>query len=147
MKALKRTLIILVIILLALISFGGIFIQKTRFVENILPEFKLGAELSGTRNIGLVVSTATDTIIYDKDGNEVELKQDLDDGSGIQPIDEQAFTTVNDFEGQEGFGVENAEGEQEAGQSDGFDDLFADGESESDDDYGFGFGDDSSDDE
>ena len=72
MKALKRTLIILVIILLALISFGGIFIQKTRFVENILPEFKLGAELSGTRNIGLVVSTATDTIIYDKDGNVVE---------------------------------------------------------------------------
>ena len=88
-----------------------------------------------------------DTKVLDKDGNEVELKQDLDDGSGIQPIDEQAFTTVNDFEGQEGFGVENAEGEQEAGQSDGFDDLFADGESESDDDYGFGFGDDSSDDE
>lgn len=72
MKALKITLIILVIILLALISFGGIFIQRTRFVENILPEFKLGAELSGTRNIGLVVSTATDTIIYDKDGNVVE---------------------------------------------------------------------------
>lgn len=72
MKALKRTLIILVIILLALISFGGIFIQKTKFVENILPDFKLGAELSGTRNIGLVVSTATDTIIYDKDGNVVE---------------------------------------------------------------------------
>ena len=88
-----------------------------------------------------------DTKVLDKDGNEVELKQDLDDGSGIQPIDEQAFTTVNDFEGQEGFGVENAEGEQEAGQSDGFDDLFADGESESDDDYDFGFGDDSSDDE
>lgn len=75
MKALKRTLIILVIILLALISFGGIFIQKTKFVENILPEFKLGAELSGTRNIGLVVSTATDTIIYDKDGNVVEKEE------------------------------------------------------------------------
>ena len=45
MKGLKRTLIILIIILLALISFGGIFIQKTKFVENILPEFKLGAEL------------------------------------------------------------------------------------------------------
>lgn len=72
MKALKRTLIILVIILLALISFGGIFIQKTKFVENILPEFKLGADLSGTRNIRLAVSTATNTVIYDKDGNIVE---------------------------------------------------------------------------
>ena len=88
-----------------------------------------------------------DTKVLDKDGNEIELKQDLDDGSGIQPIDEQAFTTVNDFEGQEGFGVENAENEQEAGQSDGFDDLFADNESESDDDFGFDFGDISSDDE
>ena len=88
-----------------------------------------------------------DTKVLDKDGNEIELKQDLDDGSGIQPIDEQAFTTVNDFEGQEGFGVENAENEQEAGQSDGFDNLFADNESESDDDFGFDFGDISSDDE
>ena len=88
-----------------------------------------------------------DTKVLDKDGNEIELKQDLDDGSGIQPIDEQAFTTVNVFEGQEGFGVENAENEQEAGQSDGFDDLFADNESESDDDFGFDFGDISSDDE
>ena len=59
-----------------------------------------------------------DTTLYDKQGNEVELKQDLDD-DGIQPIDEKAFTTVNDFEGQEGYGVVNTEGEsQEADQND-----------------------------
>ena len=59
-----------------------------------------------------------DTTLYDKQGNEVELKQDLDD-DGIQPIDEKAFTTVNDFEGQEGYGVVNSEGEsQEADQND-----------------------------
>ncbi|MGN1202400.1 MAG: DNA-directed RNA polymerase subunit beta, partial [Eubacterium sp.] len=75
-----------------------------------------------------------DTKVYDKDGNEVELKQDLDDGTGIQPIDEQAFTTVNDFEGQEGFGVENSEGEsEEAGHSDAFSDLFADSSDYTDD--------------
>ena len=67
-----------------------------------------------------------DTKLYDKDGNEVELKQDLDD-DGIQPVDEKAFTTVNDFEGQEGYGVVDAEAEmQEAGQSgSSSDDLFA----------------------
>ena len=66
-----------------------------------------------------------DTKLYDKDGNEVELKQDLDD-DGIQPVDEKAFTTVNDFEGQEGYGVVDAEAEmQEAGQSGSSDDLFA----------------------
>ena len=59
-----------------------------------------------------------DTTLYDKQGNEVKLKQDLDD-DGIQPIDEKAFTTVNDFEGQEGYGVVNSEGEsQEADQND-----------------------------
>ena len=71
-----------------------------------------------------------DTKVLDREGNEVELKQDLDDGTGIQPIDAQAFTTVNDFEGQEGFGVENAEGknsdEEADGQSDDFSDLFTD---------------------
>ena len=67
-----------------------------------------------------------DTKLYDKDGTEVELKQDLDD-DGIQPVDEKAFTTVNDFEGQEGYGVVDAEAEmQEAGQSgSSSDDLFA----------------------
>ena len=69
MKALKRTLIILLIILLALISFGGIYIQKTKFVENILPEYKLGPDFTGLRNIGLKVSDATKDIYYDLDGN------------------------------------------------------------------------------
>ena len=72
MKALKRTLIILLIILLALISFGGIYIQKTKFVENILPEYKLGPDFTGLRNIGLKLSDATKDIYYDLDGNVVD---------------------------------------------------------------------------
>ena len=72
MKALKRALIILLIILLALISFGGIYIQKTKFVENILPEYKLGPDFTGLRNIGLKVSDATKDIYYDLDGNVVD---------------------------------------------------------------------------
>lgn len=72
MKALKRTLIILLIILLALILFGGIYIQKTKFVENILPEYKLGPDFTGLRNIGLKVSDATKDIYYDLDGNVVD---------------------------------------------------------------------------
>ena len=69
-----------------------------------------------------------DTRLYDKEGNEVELKQDLDDGTGIQPIDDNAFTEVNDFDNAgEGFSIEDAEDEgQEAGQSDMFNGIFAD---------------------
>ncbi|MGN0523560.1 MAG: DNA-directed RNA polymerase subunit beta [Eubacterium sp.] len=67
-----------------------------------------------------------DTKLYDRAGNEVELKQELDD-DGIQPIDEKAFTTVNDFEGQEGYGLVNPDDElEEAGQADDDDtDIFA----------------------
>ncbi len=58
-----------------------------------------------------------DTRLYDKQGNEVELKQDLDD-DGIPTLDDKAFTSVNDYEGQDGYGVVNAEDEnQEANQS------------------------------
>ncbi len=69
-----------------------------------------------------------DTKVLDKDGNEIELKQDLDDGAPIQPIDDKAFTTVNDFdEQQEGYSVKDVDGEnEEAGQSDTFGSLFTD---------------------
>ena len=75
-----------------------------------------------------------DTKVLDKNGNEVELKQDLDDGTGIQPIDDKAFTTVNDFDNQEGFGMENAEGEdEEADHVELFADLFDDSYGDDDD--------------
>ena len=86
-----------------------------------------------------------DTKLYDKSGNEVELKQELDD-EGIQPVsDENAFTQVNDFEGQEGYGVVDAEEElKEAGQSadSAEEDIFASfanafaSDDDEDDDYG-----------
>ena len=58
-----------------------------------------------------------DTRLYDKQGNEVELKQDLDDDD-VTTVDDKAFTTVNDYEGQEGFDIVNAEDEnKEANQS------------------------------
>ena len=45
---------------------------KTKFVENILPEYKLGPDFTGLRNIGLKVSDATKDIYYDSDGNVVD---------------------------------------------------------------------------
>ena len=69
---------------------------------------------------------ALDTRLYDKDGNEVILKQDLDD-DGIPTVsDDQAFTEVNDFDGQEGYGMldENGEEIEEANQDEEVD-LFA----------------------
>ena len=60
-----------------------------------------------------------DTKLYDKAGEEVELKQEFDD-DGIQPVDDSAFSDVNDFDDDtEGFGMVDAEDEfSEAGQGD-----------------------------
>lgn len=71
-EKLKVTLIILVIILISLISFGGIYLQKMKFVENIIPDYQLGMDLAGGRLITLGVDTSKNTVIYDKDGKVVE---------------------------------------------------------------------------
>lgn len=77
-----------------------------------------------------------DCRVYDRQGEEVELKQDLDDGVPVQNVtDDKAFTTVNDFgEETEGFGIENADGEEEANQQS--ESIFEDFDfSDSNDDY------------
>ena len=71
-RKLKIVLVVLFIILISLISFGGIFIQNAKFVENIIPNYQLGMDLTGSRVIGLAVSTSVNKVIYDKDGKVVQ---------------------------------------------------------------------------
>lgn len=71
-QKLKVALVILFIILISLISCGGIFIQKGKAFENLVPEYKLGMDLEGGRRVSLVVDTSSNTVIYDIDGNIVE---------------------------------------------------------------------------
>ncbi len=80
-----------------------------------------------------------DTRLYDRNGEEVELKQDLDDGIPVQPVDDEAFSEVNDFnQDSEGYSIEDADEEEgeEAGLLGSFGDLFTD------DDYSDDFSDD-----
>ena len=78
-----------------------------------------------------------DTRLYDRNGEEVELKQDLDDGIPVQPVDDEAFTEVNDFnQDSEGYSIENAEDEdEEAGLLGSFGDLFTDTDDDFADDF------------
>ena len=75
-----------------------------------------------------------DTKFYDKSGEEVDIKQEFDD-DGFVPVDDEAFTEVNDFNDEtEGYEMVDAEDEfEEAGQEDGgflasFADAFDDDE-------------------
>lgn len=78
-KGLKIVLIILLIILVSMISFFGIFIQEKSSMENILADYQLGMDLEGYRVVAISVDESTETIYYDKDGNEVE--EEAKDGS------------------------------------------------------------------
>ena len=68
-----RTLaIILIIILLSLISFVGIYQKKLNKYENVIPDYETGMEFGKRRSIILKVDDSTQTIYYDKEGNIVE---------------------------------------------------------------------------
>lgn len=94
-RKLKIALTILIIILLSIISFVGLFVQDTKFMKNLIPEYQLGMDLKGHRAITMNVSNEKETIYYDKDGNEVEEK--IEDGTSKEvPVnDEQILTQEN----------------------------------------------------
>ena len=69
-KGLKITVIVLLIILLSMVSFIGIYVQDKNQVKNILPEYILSRDLKGHRRIELKVNDEVkETKKYDESGN------------------------------------------------------------------------------
>ncbi len=74
-------------------------------------------------------SLGLDVRVYDKDENEIDLKQNFDDELGLTSSDDKAFTEVNDMEGAEGYALEDEEGnliEDEDEDEESFDEIFED---------------------
>lgn len=94
-QKLKVALVVLLIILISLISFGGIFVKQTKFVNNILPNYSWGTDLTGSRIVGISVSTTTNTVIYDKDGNVVEEEGEGTTTKEVPVNPEEALTLEN----------------------------------------------------
>ena len=69
-KGFKITIIILLIILLSMVSFIGIYVQNKNQMENVLPEYILSNNLKGHRRIELKVNDEVkETKKYDESGN------------------------------------------------------------------------------
>lgn len=95
-RRLKIIFITLLIILLSIISFVGLYIQNTKSMDNILPEYILGLDLRGHRAITLKVSDATETIYYDKDGNVVD--EEAEDGTSEEmPVNDETDLTHENY--------------------------------------------------
>ena len=71
-KKLKIILCITLIILIALISFIGVYSKDIVLFKNKIPEYSLSSEFSEKRLSRFIISEATSEKIYDKDGNEVD---------------------------------------------------------------------------
>ena len=68
----ERILVVLLIIALSLISFVGIYKINKRTVTNIMPGYKYGTEIAGSRNVQIALDTGTETKYYDQEGNETK---------------------------------------------------------------------------
>lgn len=78
-KGLKIALIVLLIILVSIISFVGVFVQNKNAMANVVKDYMLGMDLKGGRTVAIAVDESTNTVYYDKDGKVVE--EETKDGS------------------------------------------------------------------
>ena len=90
LKLLGKISTIVIILLLSLISFVGIYVKDKNTMKNVIPEYKLGTDLYGARNILIKVDDSTTTKKYDSDGNLVKDSSDGDENNeNITKVEEK----------------------------------------------------------
>lgn len=88
MRKVKILTITLLIILITMIAFFGIYVQVQNRMEDKVKDYSYAMDLDGSRTIRLKVSDQNKTIIKDADGNEVEDSENLTD----EEITEKGYT-------------------------------------------------------
>lgn len=99
-KKLKIALGIVVIVLLSIISFAGVYVKDSVVFKSKLPDYAFGTEIGEKRISKLVVNTKTKEVIYDKDGKVVS---SIPDGANEEEYrkeqekinKDEAFTSEN----------------------------------------------------
>ena len=88
-KIITMVTLILIIVILSIASFVGIYWQKGYKVVNVVPDYVLGMEFKDSRVINLEADKTATKTIYDSEGNIV---LDIDDS--IEYTEENGYTTV-----------------------------------------------------
>lgn len=82
--------IILLIVIITLASFLGIYKKQDYKVSNVVPDYILGMELTNSRVLNFRVNeTVESTTIYDSEGNEITEKEE-----GIEYTEENGYKVV-----------------------------------------------------
>lgn len=79
MKKIKLITIILLIVLITMVSFFGVYVHVQNRMENQIKDYALDMDLKGVRYIKLKVNIENTEVIKDSEGKEVELEEDLTD--------------------------------------------------------------------
>ena len=79
MKKIKIITMIVLIILVTMVSFFGVYTQVQNRMENQVRDYALDMDLGGARYIRLSVNTESTDVIKDANGNEVETEGELTD--------------------------------------------------------------------
>ena len=88
MKKIKILTITLLIALITMIAFFGIYVQEQNRMENIIKDNSYAMDLNGARTVKFVVSKENKTVIKDAEGKEVKDSENLTD----EQIAEKGYT-------------------------------------------------------
>lgn len=88
MKQVKILTIVLVLVLVTMIAFFGVYIPTQNRMSNKVKEYSYAMDLKGARTIRLKVDDTKQTIIKDAEGKEVEQTEELTD----EQIAEKGYT-------------------------------------------------------
>ncbi len=95
-RGLKIVLILLLIVLISIISFAGIYVQEKKSMVNVLADYKLGMDLKGSRTITVIVDDSKKTVYYDKDGKVVE-SEDKNGSKEEVPVNSKDALTKENY--------------------------------------------------
>ena len=88
MKKVKIITMIVLIILITMVSFFGVYTQVQNRMENQVRDYALDMDLDGARYVRLSVNKESTDVIKDADGNEVETDEEMTD----EQLSENGYT-------------------------------------------------------
>lgn len=104
LKVMEKILAVIIIILISLISFVGIFVKNKGSIKNIVPQYILGMDLYGSRSVIVKVDDGTEIKKYDSEGNLItedeeseENTSDLEINEVEEPINSEESITLDNY--------------------------------------------------
>lgn len=109
--SLKSILAILVIILICVVSLGGIYVKDKVFMKNILPDYVLGQDLKGSIVMKLDVNKPEETQKTAEEDNIADAQENADEQQDVT-VGENAENTTGDGNNENAQPSENKENGQ-----------------------------------